>query len=56
MTILKHLTSRNSLCLVRNSSALGAADRWDAIRWEGQGCSARINAAGLTTAGGTENE
>ena len=56
MRILKHLTSRNSSTPARCSSARGAAGRWDEIRWAGHGCSAQINAAGLTTAGGTENE
>ena len=56
MRILKPLTSRNLLIPARSSSALGAAGRWDATRWAGHGCSAQIDAAGLTTAGGTENE
>ena len=51
MRILKCLTSRNSLIPARSSSVRSAAGQWDAIRWTGHGCSAQINAAGLTTAG-----
>ena len=56
MRALKHRISRNSSRPVRSSSALGAGSRWDGIRWAGHGYSAQTDAAGLTTAGGTENE